>query len=150
MEKGEKLYEEIIAEHPKHVHAHLLFIQNIENTESIKAIYPLTFAKSLKDVQQSGEGEESKKSLDEELEKSDEKDDVVVTSIDDEKSPAVEDRKEKDKKKAAASKLSNLPNLLTKIIHLADRVIKDTDKDALLAFYGMKCDTRPDAAKIKT
>jgi tripeptidyl-peptidase II len=38
---------------------------------------------------------------------------------------------------------------LKRIIELADLVIKDTEKDALLAFYGLKTDNRADAAKIK-
>lgn len=39
---------------------------------------------------------------------------------------------------------------LTKIEKLATLVIEGTDQDALLKFYGMKSDQRPDAAKIKT
>jgi tripeptidyl-peptidase II len=39
---------------------------------------------------------------------------------------------------------------LKRIVELAELVIKDTDKDALLAYYGLKTDNRPDAAKIKT
>ena len=35
------------------------------------------------------------------------------------------------------------------IIELADIVINQTDKDALLAYYGIKSDTRSDASKIK-
>lgn len=96
--------------------------------------------------------------------------DVVITSIDDDKSTVtlseetikelkelkLKDQKRdkrrfwEEKKKIPPSKLTNLPNVLKKIISLADAVIKDTDKDALLAFYGIKCDTRPDAAKIKS
>lgn len=39
---------------------------------------------------------------------------------------------------------------LQRIIDLTDIVIKDTNADALLAYYGLKTDNRPDAAKIKT
>lgn len=39
---------------------------------------------------------------------------------------------------------------LRRIIDLADVVIKDTNTDALLAYYGLKADNRADAAKIKT
>ncbi|KAH8353988.1 hypothetical protein KR067_007682 [Drosophila pandora] len=41
-------------------------------------------------------------------------------------------------------------NALERIIKLADKVIDETDSDGLLAYYGLKNDTRPDAAKIKT
>ncbi|XP_037050800.1 tripeptidyl-peptidase 2 isoform X2 [Bradysia coprophila] len=39
---------------------------------------------------------------------------------------------------------------LKRIIELCDMVIGETDSNALLAYYGLKTDTRPDAAKIKT
>lgn len=39
---------------------------------------------------------------------------------------------------------------LMRIISLADLVIKETDIVALLAYYGLKADNRPDAAKIKS
>lgn len=39
---------------------------------------------------------------------------------------------------------------LHRIIDLADVVIKDTNADALLAYYGLKTDNRSDAPKIKT
>lgn len=39
---------------------------------------------------------------------------------------------------------------LHRIIELADVVIKDTNTDGLLAYYGLKTDNRPDATKIKT
>ncbi|KAH8402249.1 hypothetical protein KR009_010707 [Drosophila setifemur] len=39
---------------------------------------------------------------------------------------------------------------LERIVKLADMVIKDTDAEALLSYYGLKNDTRADAAKIKT
>ncbi|KAL1392834.1 hypothetical protein pipiens_012189 [Culex pipiens pipiens] len=39
---------------------------------------------------------------------------------------------------------------LLKIIELADLVINDIDQNALLAYYGLKTDNRPNAAKIKT
>ncbi|XP_059614675.1 tripeptidyl-peptidase 2 [Phlebotomus argentipes] len=38
---------------------------------------------------------------------------------------------------------------LNRIIDLADLVIRETDVEALLSYYGIKSDTRPDAAKIK-
>lgn len=41
-------------------------------------------------------------------------------------------------------------NALERIIKLADIVIKETDADALLSYYGIKNDIRSDAAKIKT
>lgn len=41
-------------------------------------------------------------------------------------------------------------NVLKRIIELCDIVIGETDSNALLAFYGLKTDVRPDAAKIKT
>lgn len=50
-------------------------------------------------------------------------------------------------KKVDVEKLSAV---LKRSIELTDFVIKETNKDALLAFYGMKLDTRTDASKIKT
>lgn len=37
-----------------------------------------------------------------------------------------------------------------RVVALADLVINGTDSGALLAFYGIKNDNRPDATKIKT
>lgn len=39
---------------------------------------------------------------------------------------------------------------LKRIVGLADVVINGTNVDTLLAYYGLKTDSRPDAAKIKT
>lgn len=39
---------------------------------------------------------------------------------------------------------------LKRIITLADAVINETNIDALLAYYGLKTDSRADANKIKT
>lgn len=39
---------------------------------------------------------------------------------------------------------------LKRIVTLADAVITETNTDALLTYYGLKNDSRPDAAKIKT
>lgn len=38
---------------------------------------------------------------------------------------------------------------LRRVVSLADIVIKGTDIQALFAYYGLKADSRPDAAKIK-
>lgn len=38
---------------------------------------------------------------------------------------------------------------LERIIELADVVINETNSETLLAYYGLKTDNRPDAAKIK-
>lgn len=46
--------------------------------------------------------------------------------------------------------VERLSTVLKRSIELTDIVIKETDKDALLAFYGIKTDTRSDASKIKT
>lgn len=46
--------------------------------------------------------------------------------------------------------LDTLNEKLTKIDNLASVIIEGTDQDALLKFYGMKSDQRPDATKIKT
>ncbi|XP_063705475.1 tripeptidyl-peptidase 2 [Culicoides brevitarsis] len=46
--------------------------------------------------------------------------------------------------------IETLTEKLTKIENLAKLVIEGTDQDALLKFYGMKSDQRPDAAKIKS
>lgn len=55
---------------------------------------------------------------------------------------------EKEETGAAATALLKVK--LLKIIELADVVIKDIDQNALLAYYGLKTDSRPNAAKIKT
>lgn len=47
------------------------------------------------------------------------------------------------------SELILLKKNLQKISDLSSIIIKDTDKDALLAHYGVKADNRPEAAKIK-
>lgn len=39
---------------------------------------------------------------------------------------------------------------LQRIVSLANVVINGTNVEALLAYYGLKSDSRPDAAKIKT
>lgn len=55
--------------------------------------------------------------------------------------------------KSTLDKANNLETnkaTLQRIVDLADVVIKDTNADALLAYYGLKTDNRPDAAKIKT
>lgn len=39
---------------------------------------------------------------------------------------------------------------LKRIVTLTDAVIRGINVDALLAYYGIKSDSRPDAAKIKT
>lgn len=46
--------------------------------------------------------------------------------------------------------LEALNEKLTKIDKLSSLVLEETDQDALLKFYGMKSDQRPDAVKIKT
>lgn len=39
---------------------------------------------------------------------------------------------------------------LKRIINLADTVIKETNADILLSYFGLKNDVRPEASKIKT
>ncbi|GAB0096149.1 Tripeptidyl-peptidase 2 [Sergentomyia squamirostris] len=54
--------------------------------------------------------------------------------------------------KAALEKIEDkkqLKGILNRIIDLADLVIRETDIEGLLSYYGIKSDTRPDAAKIK-
>lgn len=41
-------------------------------------------------------------------------------------------------------------NFCSRIINIADEVIKAIDQDKLLAYYGLKTDPRPDASKIKS
>ncbi|KAH8299436.1 hypothetical protein KR044_001463 [Drosophila immigrans] len=105
LEKAEKIYQDVVAAHPKHMPAHLQLIQNIESSE-LKSQLPLTFATTIN--KKCAEG-----------------DDAGV-----------------DKQKLRAA--------LERIVQLADLVIGQTDEDALLSFYGLKNDTRPDASKIKT
>ncbi|XP_005174861.1 tripeptidyl-peptidase 2 [Musca domestica] len=143
LEKAEKIYEDIIAGHPKHLAAHLLLIQNIESSSELKAQYPFTFAKSLNAPNSSNATGSATT--------------TTSTTAQEESSSAAlsgsasgstgsgssaEDKQKEDNQK--------LRNALERIVLLADNVIRDTDKDALLAYYGIKCDTRPDAAKIKT
>lgn len=55
--------------------------------------------------------------------------------------------------KASLDKASNSEaskTTLLRIIELADVVIKAINTDTLLAYYGLKADSRADAAKIKT
>ncbi|XP_023302726.2 tripeptidyl-peptidase 2 [Lucilia cuprina] len=142
LEKAEKIYEDIIAAHPKHLAAHLLLIQNIESSSELKAQYPFTFAKSLKAnniTPATGTTTTTTATTE----------DLSSSSSASSSSGATggvgcdaEDKQKENKQK--------LRNALERIVLLADNVIRDTDKDALLAYYGIKCDTRPDASKIKT
>lgn len=49
-----------------------------------------------------------------------------------------------------ANDLDTTKATLERVVDLANVVIKETNVDSLLAFYGLKTDNRPDAAKIKT
>ncbi|KAM8713905.1 hypothetical protein ACLKA7_014119 [Drosophila subpalustris] len=111
LEKAEKIYNEVVAAHPKHLPAHLQFIQNIESTE-LKTQLPLAFVAAHQ--KRSSEGDDG--------------------SVD-------KQRDDNSQKQRSA---------LERIVKLADIVIKETDADALLSYYGLKNDTRPDATKIKT
>ncbi|XP_017836992.1 tripeptidyl-peptidase 2 [Drosophila busckii] len=107
LEQAEKIYNDVIAAHPKHFPAHLQLIQNIESTE-LKAQLPFAFVAA----QQKKSGESDADKQKEELQKQ--------------------------------------RNALSRVMKLADNIICEVDKDALLSFYGLKNDTRSDAAKIKT
>lgn len=48
-----------------------------------------------------------------------------------------------------ATDLDTTKGTLERIVNLANVVIQETNADALLAYYGLKTDNRPDAAKIK-
>lgn len=48
-----------------------------------------------------------------------------------------------------AGDLETTTQTLTRIVDLASHVIKETNVDAILGYYGLKTDSRPDAAKIK-
>lgn len=134
--------------------AHLLLIQNIESSSELKAQYPFTFAKSLKannnitpattgttaitttaTATTTGTIEDSSSSTASSVGGAGGDEGVSAA-------PDAEDKQKESKQK--------LRNALERIVLLADIVIRDTDKDALLAYYGIKCDTRSDAAKIKT
>lgn len=55
--------------------------------------------------------------------------------------------------KASLDNTNDLEKTLTtlkRIVSLADAVINGTNVNTLLAYYGLKTDNRPDAAKIKT
>ncbi|XP_052840735.1 LOW QUALITY PROTEIN: tripeptidyl-peptidase 2 [Drosophila gunungcola] len=110
LEMAEKIYNEVVAAHPKHLPANLLLIQNIESTQ-LKVQLPLTFANAQK-TSPPPEGGESA------------------------------DKQREDQKKMRSA--------LERIVKLADKVIQETDVEALLSYYGLKNDTRSDAAKIKT
>ncbi|KAH8285044.1 hypothetical protein KR054_004277 [Drosophila jambulina] len=105
---AEKIYNEVIGAHPKHLQAHLLLIQSIESSQ-LKSQLPLTFVNAQKSLEETGEGSDK--------------------------------QKEEQKKIRGA---------LERIVKLAEKVIQETDAEALLSYYGLKNDTRPDAAKIKT
>lgn len=54
--------------------------------------------------------------------------------------------------KSSLDKSNNLDTTLVtlqRIVSLADIVIKGTNAETLLAYFGLKADNRPDAAKIK-
>ncbi|XP_064541466.1 tripeptidyl-peptidase 2 [Drosophila montana] len=110
LEKAEKIYNEVIAAHPKHLPAHLQMIQNIESSE-LKSQLPFAFLAALQNSCKEGDN-------------------------------ANVDKPKEDQQKQHSA--------LERIVKLADIVIKETDADALLSYYGIKNDTRPDAAKIKT
>ncbi|EDW32157.1 GL10584 [Drosophila persimilis] len=107
-EMAEKIYNEVVEAHPKHLQAHLLLIQNIEAAQ-LKSAFPLTFTNGQKSEKPVGEN--------------------------------ADQQKEEQKK---------LRSALERVIKLAENVIVETDAEALLSYYGLKNDTRPDAAKIKT
>lgn len=158
LEKAEKIYEDIIAGHPKHLAAHLLLIQNIESsaTELKASQYPFTFAKSLNangkqhgsttagTTSGMGTGTDATAAT---TATATTEDSSSTSSSDGAGGTAGSGSSSEDKQKEDNQKLRNA---LERIVLLADNVIRDTDKDALLAYYGIKCDTRPDAAKIKT
>lgn len=164
LEKAEKIYEDIIAGHPKHLAAHLLLIQNIESsaTELKASQYPFTFAKSLNangkqhgsttagttaataTTSGMGTGTEATAAT---TAAATTEDSSSTSSSDGAGGTAGSGSSSEDNQKEDNQKLRNA---LERIVLLADNVIRDTDKDALLAYYGIKCDTRPDAAKIKT
>ncbi|XP_068147134.1 LOW QUALITY PROTEIN: tripeptidyl-peptidase 2 [Drosophila tropicalis] len=100
LELAEKIYQEVVAAHPKHLQAHLLLIQNIESTQLKPNQLPLAFVLG----KEQKEGDDQKKQR----------------------------------------------SALERIIKLADSVIKESDVESLLSYYGLKNDTRVDAAKIKT
>lgn len=52
--------------------------------------------------------------------------------------------------KASAGNLEELRGKLTRIVKLCGMVVEGINQEALLAYYGMKSDNRPDATKIKT
>ncbi|KAH8371854.1 hypothetical protein KR093_009109 [Drosophila rubida] len=106
MEKAEKIYQDVIAAHPKHLPAHLQLIQNIESTE-LKSQLPLSFVAAI--AKKCSEGDD-----------------------------------------ASSGDLQKQRAALERVVKLADLVIDQTDVDALLSFYGLKNDARPDASKIKT
>lgn len=142
LEKAEKIYEDIIAGHPKHLAAHLLLIQNIESSSELKAQYPFTFAKSLNAPNSSNATGSATTTSTTAQEESSSAALSGSASGSTGSGSSAEDKQKEDNQK--------LRNALERIVLLADNVIRDTDKDALLAYYGIKCDTRPDAAKIKT
>lgn len=51
---------------------------------------------------------------------------------------------------ASITELDAAKDVFKRIVKLCDIVISETDSNELLAFYGLKTDIRPDAAKIKT
>ncbi|EDX06877.1 GD25789 [Drosophila simulans] len=109
LEMAEKIYNDVVAAHPKHLQANLLLIQNIESNQ-LKSQLPLTFVNAQKtSPPEAGESA---------------------------------DKQKEDQKK--------LRSALERIVKLADKVIQETDAEALLSYYGLKNDTRADAAKIKT
>lgn len=50
---------------------------------------------------------------------------------------------------SSITELDATKDVFKRIVELCDLVISGTDSNALLAYYGLKTDIRPDAAKIK-
>ena len=162
LEKAEKIYEDIIAAHPKHLAAHLLLIQNIESSTELKAQYPFTFAKSLKANNNNNATTATATTTTTTAATSTTTTTAIATTALDDSSSSLssgasssaEDKQQQQQQQQQPQQKEvdkhKLRQALERIVLLADNVIRDTDKDALLAYYGIKCDTRPDAAKIKT
>ncbi|XP_067632305.1 tripeptidyl-peptidase 2 isoform X2 [Eurosta solidaginis] len=104
--KAEDIYDEVIAAHPKHSLAHVLYMQNIDANE-YKQLYPLAFSKMVNTNKSDSHHQEE---------------------------------------------LARIRTVLERIVQLGGYVINDMadEYDAILAYYGLKNDTRPDANKIKT
>ncbi|KAG8225792.1 hypothetical protein J437_LFUL005599, partial [Ladona fulva] len=133
-EQSSTLYEELKVSHPDHLAIHVARLQSLESEKER--------LKEKKDVNKKTEKVEGTKEAEKVKEGEKEIDEKAVGSS--EKGHGDGEKESRDEQKQ-----KKIISLLRQIVTVADAVIKAVNQPSLLAFYGMKVDNRPDAAKIK-